>query len=228
MDPADIAALLGTGIALIAAGIAFGNAKSAHRNADAATSQAHTAKSQAASAEEQAKWAKAQVEIMLADRADRSDQQQRQAAVEVLRAGRKWRNALDGLIMYMGAVSDMEALASSDTSNTYTEASTAYQAALLDARFAVHDPGLSDVVGDLQVLTEKVTERTGRIHAAPRDARGHAPIEDILSAMEIPRDAGILLEKLDELTMRRFAPGRWSEVAPSTSDAAATGGTAAE
>ncbi|WP_440900347.1 hypothetical protein, partial [Actinosynnema sp.] len=104
----------------------------------------------------------------------------------------------------MGKMSDYVEMTQMDSWDTFTQAGNAYNKARLHARYAVKAPEITAVIHDLEAVGAQLTERTGKLIQSKRDAHGEAPIEDILSALEIPRGINHLLNRLEELTDQHF------------------------
>ncbi|MFI9811492.1 hypothetical protein [Saccharothrix variisporea] len=225
MDIGDWIAAVAALIALAAMGFAARQAHEAKEARHAAQAQAAAAKDSAEIAEAGVKqaqrsakaaedsaaeartanqYASEQLALTRADREDRERQEQRDIVIDVLRTGRIYASALEGIVTIMGAMADYVEITRMDSWNTFTQAGESYNKARLHARYAVKAPEITAVIHDLETVAAKLTERTGKLVRSKRDARGHAPIEDILSALEIPHGINHLLDRLEELANQHF------------------------
>lgn len=209
MEVGDVATWFAAGVAIIAAVIAMNNANSAKTQAGAALKQASEAKKAREAAEASVaeartanELAKQQLTLAAADREDRAKQEQRGLVLELLHSGRGYASALDGLILVMGVLADSVELTNSDTWKTFERAKAGFDKALLQARYSVKQPEIRAVIGDLDTVLASSTERTAKLGTSQRDARGHAPIEDIIEAAAIPKMINLLMDQLAELAER--------------------------
>ncbi|WP_394613119.1 hypothetical protein JNUCC0626_24570 [Lentzea sp. JNUCC 0626] len=219
-------------IALVAAAFSAGSMIAAIRQAGEARESRHAAQAQAAAAKDSAEiaesgvtqsrrsaqaaeesaaearkaneYASEQLALARADREDREHQGQRAIVIEVLRTGRRYANSLEMMITVMGAMPGYIELTQMESWNTFTDAGSAYDKARLEARYAVKASDIADVVRNLETVGSMLTERTTKLIRSKRDARGHAPLEDILLALEIPRVISDRLDRLEELANQHF------------------------
>jgi hypothetical protein len=195
---------VGDAAAWAAAAVAGGAAFIALIAANYSRRQAAAAEGQVAAAKEQADTAREQLAFMRADREDRERQEQRDAVLELLRTGRAYASALDGLIMFMGVIADYVEVTQSDSWGSFERAREPYEKARLHAQYAVTASEIIDVIHRLETVGSMLTERTTKLVLSERDARGHAPVKDIAKASAIPKVLNQLLDRLEELANQHY------------------------
>lgn len=179
-------------------------AKRARKAAEAGVEQAQrsakAAEESATQSQKANEYASEQVALMRADREDRERQEQRDMVIEVLRTGRSYARILEMMVLSMGKARSYAQIVDTDSWNTYTQARETYDKVRLHARYAVKAPEVAAVIRDLESVGVQLSARTDRLMRI----RGESPMDDVLSALEIPRGINYLLDRLEELADWHF------------------------
>ncbi|WP_125592503.1 hypothetical protein [Amycolatopsis balhimycina] len=206
MDAGDWIAAGAALIAVVGASITFWQAREAKKSRRAAEDQAGSSRVAAIAAEGQAAIAKEHLDLARAERADRERLDEREAVVDLLRTALHYAGIFEGLLMFLGVVSDTVEQANSQTFDAYLAAKREFDRAMVLARLAIVTPSLREQLVRIKSALDAAEQPTQAFSSCSRDARGHAPMQVILDGQTAARTVAAAIQAFEESAIRAFSP----------------------